>query len=239
MNKPKRTAVAPSPALVHENFLRAREAGLVMREADFRRRYHTLKHGLSAGACSLEESMAALGEDPAEFRALARLVERTFVPKDLPEYEVVQRLAGVIWRRLRLYKAAARWEADALRLALSSGPEVESLTVDETRLRACGVMMLLLDETSLYRSRFELLAEVERQFRALLRIRSGGKAKFRFISHQTRKERRELEEEERYLRVLDRIEEGGPEVEAILEKFRPKWERRQAPPATGHLKPAR
>jgi hypothetical protein len=176
--------------------------------------------------------MAALGEDPAEFKALARLIERTFVPKNLPEYEVVQRLAGALWRRLRMYNAAARWEADALRQALSSGPEVESLTVDETRLRACGVMTLLLNETRLSRSRFQLLCEVERQFRALVRIRSGGKAKFHFISRQTRKERRELEEDERYWRVLDRIDEGGPEVEAILEEFRPEWERRQAPPAT-------
>ena len=226
MTKPKKTAIAPAPAMVHENYLRAREAGLVMREADFRRRYHTLKHGLGTGACSLDESMAALGEDPAEFKALAGLIERTFVPKNLPEYEVVQRLAGTIWRRLRLYKAAARWEADALRQALSSGPEVKSLSVDETRLRACGVMTLLLNETHLSRNRFQLLAEVERQFRALMKIRSGGRAKFRFISRQTRKGRRELEEEERYWRALDRIDIGGPEVEAILEKFRPQWERR-------------
>ena len=226
MTKPKRTAIAVSPAMVHENFLRARDAGLVMREADFRRRYHTVKHGLSAGVCSIEETMAALGEDPAEFKALAGLIERTFVPKNLPEYEVVQRLAGAIWRRLRLYKAAARWEADALRQALSSGPEVTSLTVDETRLRAYGVMTLLLNETHLSRNRFQLLAEVERQFRALMKIRSGGRAKFHFISRQTRKGRRELEEEERYWRVLDRIDVGGPEVEAILEKFRPEWERR-------------
>ena len=115
MTKPKRTAIAVSPAMVHENFLRARDAGLVMREADFRRRYHTVKHGLSAGLCSIEETMAALGEDPAEFKAFARLIERTFVPQNLPEYEVVQRLAGAIWRRLRLHSAAARWEADALR----------------------------------------------------------------------------------------------------------------------------
>jgi hypothetical protein len=212
--------------MVHENFLRAREAGLVMREADFRRRYHTVKHGLSAGVCSIEETMAALGEDPAEFKALAGLIERTFVPKNLPEYEVVQRLAGALWRRLRLYKAAAHWEADALRQALSSGPEVTSLTVDETRLRAYGVMTLLLNETHLSRNRFQLLAEVERQFRALMKIRSGGRAKFHFISRQTRKGRRELEEEERYWRVLDRLDVGGPEIEAILEKFRPEWERR-------------
>jgi hypothetical protein len=197
-----------------------------MREADFRRRYHGLKHGLSAGACSLEESMTALGEDFAEFKALAGLIERAFVPKNLPEYEVVQRLAAAIWRRLRLYKAAAHWEADALRQALSSGPEVESLTVDETRLRACGVMTLLLNETRLSRNRFQLLAEVERQFRALMSLRSGGKAKFHFILRQTRKERRELEEDERYWRVLDRIDEGGPEVDAILEKFRSERERR-------------
>ena len=84
MTKPKRTAIAASPAMVHENFLRAREAGLVMREADFRRRYHTVKHGLSAGVCSIEETMAALGEDPAEFEAFARLIERTFVPGTCP-----------------------------------------------------------------------------------------------------------------------------------------------------------
>jgi hypothetical protein len=224
MTKPKRTAIAVSPAMVHENFLRAREAGLVMREADFRRRYHALKHGLSVR--SLEETMAALGEDPAEFEAFARLIERTFVPRNLPEYEVVQRLAGAIWRRLRLHSAAARWEADALREALSSGPEVKSLTADETHLRACGVMALLVNETRISRSRFQLLCGVERQLRALLRIRSGGKAKFHFISRQTRKELRELEEDERYWRALDRIDEGGPEVEAILEKFRPEWEHR-------------
>jgi len=226
MPKPKSTTVAISPALVHENYLRARRAGLVMREADFRRRYHTLKHGLGVGACSLEESMAALGEDPAEFKALAGLIERTFVPKNLPEYEVVQRVAGAIWRRLRLYKAAALWEADALTQALSSGPQAVSLRVDETQMRAMGVMTLLLDETHLSRSRFQLLAEVERQFRALLKIRSGGKAKFRFVSRQSRKEQRELEEEERFWNVVDRIDEGGPEVEAILEKLRPEWERR-------------
>jgi hypothetical protein len=67
---------------------------------------------------------------------------------------------------------------------------------------------------------------VERQLRALLKIRSGGKAKFRFISHRTRKEQRELEEEEKLWRVVDRIDEGGAEVEAILEKFRPERERR-------------
>ena len=226
MPKPKRTppAIAASPAMVHENFLRAREAGLVMREADFRRRFHGLKHGLSARF--LEETMAALGESPAEFEALVRLIERTFVPKNLPEYEVVRRLAGAIWRRLRLHKAQARWEADTLREALSSGPEVGSLSADETRLRACGVMALLMNETRLSRSRFELLCEVERQLRALLRIRSGGKNKFHFISRQTRKELQEFEEDEKYWRALDRIDEGGPEVEAILEKSCPPWERR-------------
>jgi hypothetical protein len=85
---------------------------------------------------------------------------------------------------------------------------------------------LLLNETQLSRSRFRLLAEVERQLRALMKIRSGGKAKFHFISRQTRKEQRELEEEERYWRVVDRLEEGGPEVEALLEKFRSPSDRR-------------
>ena len=226
MPKHKRTGITVSPALMHENYLRAREAGLVMREADFRRRYHTLKHGLGAGVCSLEESMVVLGGDPAEFKALTGLIERTFVPKNFPEYEVVQRLAAAVWRWLRLYKAAAQWEAEALRQVLSAGPEVESLSADETKMRAAGVMTLLLNERRLSRSRHQLLAEVERQLRALLKIRSGGKAKFHIISRQSRKEQRELEEEEKLCRVVDRIDEGGPEVEAILEKLCSQRERR-------------
>jgi hypothetical protein len=103
---------------------------------------------------------------------------------------------------------------------------VERLSVEETKMRACGVMMLLVDESRLSRSRFQLLAQVERQMRALLKIRSRGRARFRFISRVSRKEQRELEEEERYWRAVDRLEEGGPDVEAILEKFRPQWERR-------------
>ncbi len=196
-----------------------------MREADFRRRYHTLKHGLGAGVCSLEESIAALGEDPAEFQALTGLVEHAFAPKTLPEYDVLQRVAEAIWRRLRLYKAAAQWEVDALSQALSSVPEVENLSVNETHLRACVVLARLLDERQLYRSRLRLLAQIERQFRALLKIRSGGKVRFHFISRESWKERSQMEEDERLWRAVDRIEEGGPEVEAILEKYRPARQR--------------
>jgi hypothetical protein len=101
---------------------------------------------------------------------------------------------------------------------------VECLSVDETKMRACGVMRLLVDESRLPRSRSQLLAQVERQLRALLKIRSRGKVRFRFISRVSRKEQRELKEEERYWRAIDRLEEGGPEVEVILEKFRARGE---------------
>ena len=168
--------------------------------------------------------MATLHEDPAEFRAFTELIERAFVPRNLPEYEVVQRRTA-IWRRLRLYNAAARWEADTLRQSLGSGPEVGSLTADETRMRAFGIMMLLMDEARVSRSRFRLLCQVERQLRALMRIRSGGKARFHFISRQTRKEIKELEESERYWRAFDWIAEGGPEVEAAIDKITPDWQR--------------
>jgi hypothetical protein len=114
----------------------------------------------------------------------------------------------------------------AQRQALSSAPEAESLTVDETHIRALGVTTSLLDETQLWRGRFQLLAEVERQLRPLLKIRSGGKARFRSLTRETRKARRVLEDEERYWSAIDRIAEGDPEVEAILEQFCPEWERR-------------
>lgn len=232
MYKPKKPSpkAGASPALIHENYLKAREGGLVMREADFRRRYHTLKHGLFTG--SLEETVAALGEDPAEFKAFTELIERTFVPRNLPEYEVVRRMANAIWRRLRLYNAAARWEADALRHCLGQGSEAGQLTADETLMRGYGVMVLLMDETRLSRSRFKLLCNVERQLRALMRIRSGRrKARFNFISRQTLKEIKELEEDARYWRAIDRIAEGGPEVEAAIDKITPDWMRKSVQPA--------
>jgi hypothetical protein len=137
-------------------------------------------------------------------------------------------MANAIWRRLRLYNAAARWEADALRKCLGQGPEAGSLTADETLMRGHGVMVLLLDETRLSRSRFKLLCDVERQLRALMRIRSGRKTRFNFISRQTVKEIKELEEDARYWRAVDRIAEGGPEVEAAIDKITPDWMRKGA-----------
>ena len=41
MPKPKKTTPSVALALVHENYLRARASGLLMPEADFRRRIHS------------------------------------------------------------------------------------------------------------------------------------------------------------------------------------------------------
>lgn len=80
----------------------------------------------------------------------------------------------------------------------------------------------------LYVQGFQFLGEVERQLRALLRKRTGGDPRFQFLTKETRREFRELEEEsEAVAQAQQRIAEGGTKVETILKSILPEWALRQ------------
>jgi hypothetical protein len=207
------------------NLVKARAARRTMPESYARSRYSAVKHGLHVGA--LAESLKLLGEDPEEFQKHRLRVERAFFPLDDLERTILRHLAEALWRRLRLYRAQARWEADALERCLDASATSERLTADEIEERACQITEILLEMDRLEKQRFLLLRKVERPLRALLRKRTGGNPEFRIFTRALRRELREMEQMEMEAGAYQRLAEGGPEVEAILEKFRPEWLRQE------------
>jgi hypothetical protein len=203
-------------------------------ESYARSRFNHLQHGLQVR--TLEETIPLLGEDPKEYEAHKRRFRRVFAPRFQAEEKVVDLIAAAVWRRLRLFKAQARWESDALKQFFAKAAFIQPLGADETRVRGHFLLALLLDRDKLEAREQSLLAVVEREIRTLLRLRSGGDPDFRFISRDSEKtwrqyeklldameaEYREIAEEENRNDLLERLMEGGPDVEAALRKVRSK-----------------
>src|SRR6516164_5617909 len=59
------------------------------------------KHGLTARTVVIGE------EDPAQFDALRQAFEEEFEPRSIMERELVERLAGIVWRLRRMPKFEA------------------------------------------------------------------------------------------------------------------------------------
>ena len=59
------------------------------------------KHGLTARTVVINE------EDPAQFDALRQAFEEEFEPRSIMERELVERLAGIVWRLRRMPKFEA------------------------------------------------------------------------------------------------------------------------------------
>jgi hypothetical protein len=172
-------------------------------------RLNALQHGLYAQR--LEDSLRQLGDDPKEFARHRRLLEAVFVPADDVERKVLRRLAELTWRRLRLFHAQARWEADRLHGLFAAAPRAATLTPLETERRALALVQVLNDWTALLREASKLESGVERRLRALVRKRSGGQLDFHVLCP-----RREAPVTEPELpsigEFLDRLELLSPEA---------------------------
>ena len=131
-----------------------------------------------------------MGEDPAELDAHRQRFAQVFAPEDDVEQRLVRRLAETVWRRLRLHRAQACWEADRLRALLAGAPRAARLTAAETEWRAYALAHALNDFQSFFAEAARLEAQIERGLRRLLRKRSGGTISFKAFSI-----RRDLEPE--------------------------------------------
>jgi len=168
-------------------------------ESYARSRFNHLKHGLTVR--TLEETLHLLGETPKELAAHRRLLVRTFAPRDAIERRAVARLSEVLWRRLRLYRARARWEADTLQHYLGDLPEETNLSADETGARADLLLGALLLDSRLYRYEDQFRRHIERLLRYLLRKRADRDPHFPTDGRMSLKECLEIE---------------GPEISAGL-----------------------
>jgi hypothetical protein len=195
-------------------------------ESRGRSRFNHLQHGLNVR--SLEETMQRLHENPRDLEAHAQRFARVFAPADPAEAKVVREIADLAWRRLRLFKAQARWEAGRLKKFFESADFVQPLDAESTRMRAMTLLGLLTDHDKFFDNERRLTAAIERQLRMLTRLRAGGDANFRFYSYETMKERRryleleserlKLDDEERTLALLERIWEGDPQAIARVQR---------------------
>ena len=195
-------------------------------ESRARSRFNHLQHGLNVR--SLEETMRRLHENPRDLEAHAQRFARVFAPADPAEAKVVREIADLAWRRLRLFKAQARWEAGRLKKFFERSDFVQPLDAELTRMRAMALLGLLTDHDKFFDNERRLIAAIERQLRTLARLRAGGDANFRFYSRDSEKERRryrelererqKIQEEEQMLKHLERFLEGDPEAIARVER---------------------
>ena len=161
-------------------------------QGNARARLNAVKHGLFAQR--LEDSVARLGEDRGELERHWRLFARAFVPADEIEGRIIRRLADLCWRRLRLFRAQARWETDRLHALLAVAQPAATLDAAHTERRAYALVQALNHWEPLLREGNKLESGIERQLRALLRVRSGGTIRFRALS--PRREDRESKDEQ-------------------------------------------
>ena len=205
-------------------------------ESYARSRFNHLQHGLQVR--TLEETMHLLGDDQREFDSHCRSFARVFAPANPVEEKVVHLLAAAVWRRLRLFKAQARWESDNLRRFLARGPSLGPLDAGWTRVRAYELMVLLLNREKFHRHDHHLTGVVERQLRTLLHLRTGGDPQFKYLMRRSPEERREAEElAAQWKRVQDALTEltfeerfrrGGPAVKATIRKLQRAWRKKLA-----------
>jgi hypothetical protein len=121
----------------------------------------------------------------------------------------VRRLGQTCWRRLRLFRAQAVREQEALREALVSAPAPRSrLSEDETELRAHLVLATLCNFSGILQEALKLQSEMESLLRALLRKRSSGAVEFRMASPRRDSRLVEVESLELGGRSLDDLSEA-------------------------------
>jgi hypothetical protein len=171
--------------------------------ADTATRLRPLRHGLFAR--QVPESVARLGEDFSEFEAHRQLFAQVFAPENDVEQRLVRRLAETVWRRLRLHRAQACWEADRLRKFLADAPPAARLTAEETERRAYALAYVLNDFERFFAKAQQLEAQIERALRKLLRKRSDGVIEFKALSRRDRRELRELDDPLSVEEIMERM----------------------------------
>jgi hypothetical protein len=154
---------------------------------------YTLRSNLLHGQTvrRLEESLTAFGEDPKEFQAHRRRIQRVFAPQDDVERRLLERLADVVWLRLRLYHGQARWEAGMLSRMMRKFPPKAQLDADETGERADWLLEPFIRPSPVFRYEDALQHRIERLLRYLLRYR--GYREFSTRGHMPRSERLAIE----------------------------------------------
>jgi hypothetical protein len=156
-------------AKLRESIAKARAART--RKSIERQAEKVLKHGLFARR--LRGPVAALGENPRDYKAIHRLVARYFGPQNEQEEKLVHLIADSLWRQHRMFFAQAAWQLERINFFLSKAPPIDASDANETELRAHTLVTILLDTDESARRAWRLIGATERLLRRFLRLRFG------------------------------------------------------------------
>lgn len=134
-------------------------------------RLNAFKHGLAAK--TLPELLARLGEAPEDFEKHHELVRQVFRPRGTEERYLVERLARATWRRIRIFRAQARYERLGWRSLLPRAGRARHITLEEFSDRACQVSRLLMQARLVEDEAYKLEDRIEGILAALIRERAG------------------------------------------------------------------
>jgi len=178
-------------------------------------RLNALKHGLFAQR-RLAESVDRLGEDKQEFDLHLRLFEHVFAPGDEEERRIVRGLAQTVWRRLRFFRAQARWEKEKLQSMFAEAPALAQLSVEDTVARAEGLALALMQFDAFYRELNKLESQVESRLRKLIRKRSQGQLRWRGFRPRRDPVWERFTEDEKLSQSAEQWDAMSPEDQAAL-----------------------
>jgi hypothetical protein len=191
-------------------------------------RLNALKHGLFAKQ-TLAESVDRLGEDKEEFDLHLGLFERVFAPADEEEKQIVRGLAQTAWRRLRFFRAQARWEKERLQGLFAEAPAPHRLSLEDTVARAEGLALALLQFEAFFRELNKLESQVEFWLRKLIRRRSDGRLRWKGFSPRRDAVTRQFEKEEQVSRFVEYWGALSPDEQtALREEVRKKVDAQMA-----------
>jgi len=156
-------------AKLRESIARARAART--EKSIERQAMKILKHGVFARR--LKGPLAPLGENPRDYQALHRLMQRYFAPQNPEEEKLVRLIADSVWRLHRVFFAQAALQLERLNFFLSKAPEPERPSPVDSRLRAYTLLTVLLERDESHRRSWRLIGATERLMRRLLRMRFG------------------------------------------------------------------
>ncbi|MBI4165316.1 MAG: hypothetical protein HY508_06230 [Acidobacteria bacterium] len=144
------------------------------REGNARARLNALQHGLDAlqfGAAF--EKLADAPEDSSQHYARVR---RIFRPETEEEDRLTERLARASWRRIRLFRARARYEQTAWQKWAARAGKLQHIALEAFSDRAVAVSRLLFRAEKMETEAFALERRIEQILKSLLHER-GRKSK--------------------------------------------------------------
>jgi hypothetical protein len=133
-------------------------------------RLNAFKHGLAAK--HLPELRARLGETPQDFEKHHQRVRQVFRPENREERHLVERLARATWRRIRLFRAQARYECWVWRHLGAPVGKPRRLTLEEISDRAYEISKLYFEAQLVENEADRIQHRIERILAAFTRERA-------------------------------------------------------------------